>query len=329
MKNTRQPRSLSWWCIGLGAMAMMGASAAWSQTYPSKPVRLIAPFPPGGGVDIIARLLAQKFSEGFGVPFIVDNRPGAGGAIGTEILAKAPADGYTIGLVSGSHAINPVLHSKLPYDTLRDFASITMAAISPALLVVHPSTPARNVKELIALAKAAPRKLTYASPGNGTPPHLAAELFRTMAGVELVHVPYKGNAQVMTDLISGQVFLSFPVIAAALPHVKTGRLRGLAVSGRTRASVLPDMPTVAESGLPGFETSSWYALLSPAGTPPAVLTRLHAEAVRVLQLPDVRSRLLAMSLDPVGNRPEELTATIKTEMEQWGRVVKLSGARVE
>jgi len=329
MKNTRQQRGLSWWCICLGAVAMTGAGAAWSQAYPAKTIRLVAPFPPGGGTDIIARLLAQKLSEGLGVQVIVDNRGGAGGTIGTDILAKSPPDGYTIGLVSGSHGINPSLYKKLPYDTLRDFSSITMAAIGPALLVVHPSVPAKNVKELIALANAAPQQLTYASPGSGTPPHLGAELFRTMAGIQFVHVPYKGNAQVMTDLIAGQVALSFPVIAAVLPHVKSGRLRGLAVSSRERAGVLPDMPTISESGLPGYESASWYALLAPAGVQPAVISRLHQEAVRVLQLPDVRERLRAQSLDTVGNRPEELTATIKTEMEKWARVVKLSGARAE
>lgn len=329
MNTRKQKRTLSWWCACLGAIGITSTIPSWSQEYPVKTVRIVAPFPPGGGTDIIARMLAQKLSDALGVQFIVDNRGGAGGTIGTDILAKSTPDGYTIGLVSGSHAINPSLYPKLPYDTLRDFASITMVAVGPGLLVVHPSVPAKSVKELVALAKAAPQKLHYASPGSGTPPHLAAELFKTMAGVQLVHVPYKGNAQALTDLVAGHVSLSFPVVTAVLPHVTGGRLRALAVTSRARTRSMPDVPTISESGLPGYESASWYALLAPAGAPASVIARLHQETLRILQLQDVRERFLAQSLDPVGSRPEQLTATIKVEMDKWAKVVRLSGARAE
>lgn len=329
MNTRKQKWTLSWWCACLGAIGMIGTSASWSQEYPVKTVRIVAPFPPGGGTDIIARMLAQKLSEALGVQFIVDNRGGAGGTIGTDILAKSPPDGYTIGLVSGSHAINPSLYQKLPYDTLRDFASITMVAVGPALLVVHPSVPAKSVKELVVLAKAAPQKLHYASPGSGTPPHLAAELFKAMAGIQLIHVPYKGNAQALTDLVAGHVSLSFPVITAVLPHVTGGRLRALAVTSRERTRSMPNVPTISESGLPGYESASWYALLAPAGAPASVIARLHQETFRILQLQDVREKFLAQSLDPVGSRPEQLMATIKVEMDKWAKVVRLSGARAE
>jgi tripartite-type tricarboxylate transporter receptor subunit TctC len=331
MTTQKRKRSVfSWWCMAVIGVALTSAASVLAQEYPAKPVRVVAPFPPGGGTDILARMLAQKLSEALGVQFIVDNRGGAGGTIGTDILAKSPPDGYTIGLVSASHAINPGLYPKLPYDTLRDFASITMVAIGPGVLVIHPSVPAKTVKELISLAKRTPTTpLTYASPGSGTPPHLAAELFKTMAGVALVHVPYKGNAQALSDLMAGHVSISFPVVPAVLQHVTGGRLRALAVTSVERSRSLPDVPTISESGLAGYESSSWYALVAPAGVPASIITRLNREAVRILQLPDVREKLLTQGMDPIGSRPEQLTATIRSEMEKAAKIVRLSGARAE
>lgn len=309
--------------------ALICAAGVHAQQYPTRPIRVIVTFPPGGGTDIVARMIAQKLSDTLGVQLVVDNRGGAGGTIGTELIAKAPADGYTIGVVSGSHAINPSLYRNLPYDTLRDFTPVTMLVAGPGLLVVHPSVQAKAVRELIALAKAKPRQLNYASPGSGTPPHLAAELFKLLAGVDFVHVPYKGNAQAMTDLIAGQVSLSFPVIPAVLQHVSGGRLRALAVTSAQRTGIMPELPTISESGLPGYESISWYALVLPAGAPSDIVTRLYQDTAKALQMPDVREKLAAQGLDAVGSRPEQLAAALRTEIAKWAKVVKASGARVE
>lgn len=314
-------------CVALAAAGPVGLAQA--QGYPGKPIRIVVPFPPGGGTDIVARILTQKLSESFGANFVIDNRAGAGGSIGTEMVAKAPPDGYTLGIVSGSHAINPGLYSKLPFDAVRDFAPVTMLVSGPGLLVVHPSLPVKTVKELIALAKGKPGQLNYASAGNGTPPHLAGELFKSMAGVDLVHVPYKGNTPAFVDLISGQVSLSFPTIPSALPHVQAGRLRALAVTSRKRSAVMPQLPTIAESGLPGYDTSSWFGMLAPAGTPREIVRKLQQESAKVLQLRDVREKLLSQGLEPVGSTPEEFAATIESEIAKWAKVVKASGARVE
>jgi tripartite-type tricarboxylate transporter receptor subunit TctC len=314
-------------CVALAAAGPVGLAQA--QGYPGKPIRIVVPFPPGGGTDIVARILTQKLSESFGANFVIDNRAGAGGSIGTEMVAKAPPDGYTLGIVSGSHAINPSLYSKLPFDAVRDFAPVTMLVSGPGLLVVHPSLPVKTVKELIALAKGKPGQLNYASAGNGTPPHLAGELFKSMAGVDLVHVPYKGNTPAFVDLISGQVSLSFPTIPSALPHVQAGRLRALAVTSRKRSAVMPQLPTIAESGLPGYDTSSWFGMLAPAGTPREIVRKLQQESAKVLQLRDVREKLLSQGLEPVGSTPEEFAATIESEIAKWAKVVKASGARVE
>lgn len=319
----------SWWiACSLGACLGWGGAVS-AQDYPGKPIRVVVPFPPGGGTDIIARTVTPKLSEVLGASIVIDNRGGAGGTLGTELVAKAPPDGYTLAFVSGSHAINPSLYKKLPFDSVHDFAAVTMLVSGPGLLVVHPSVPAKNVKELIALAKSRPGQLNYASAGNGTPPHLAAELFKTMAGVDIVHVPYKGNAPAFQDLISGQVSLSFPTIPSALPHVLGGRLRALAATSKQRSRVMPQIPTMAESGLPGYDSSSWFGVLAPAGTPANVVTKLQQSIVKVLQLADVRDRLLSQGLDPVGSTPEEFAATIKSEIVKWAKVVKASGARVD
>ena len=264
--------------------------------YPERPVRVIVTFPAGGGTDIVARLVFQAVAERTGGTFIIDNRGGAGGTIGTELAAKAPADGYTIVVVSGSHTINPSLYKKLSYDAVRDFAPVTMLVTGPGLLVVHPSLPAQTVRQLISLAKARPGQIFYASAGNGTPPHLAAELFKHMAGVSIVHVPYKGNAQAMTDLIAGQVSLSFPTFPSALPHVQAGKLRALGVTSAKRSSALPDIPALAEAGVPGYEGSAWYGVLAPAGTPQGIVGKLHGELQRAIQAPELRGKLLAQGL---------------------------------
>lgn len=311
------------------AVSLLGEGAVVAQDYPSKPIRLVVPFPPGGGTDIVTRTVTQKLAEILGASFVVDNRGGAGGSIGTEIVAKSPPDGYALVMVSGSHTINPSLYKKLPYDSVNDFSPITLVVSGPGILVVHPSVPAKNVRELIALAKSKPGQLIYASAGNGTPPHLAAELFKSMAGVNMVHVPYKGNTQAFPDLISGQVQVSFPTIPSAIPHVRSGRLRALAVTSKQRSHVAPDIPTIAESGLPGYDASSWYGLLAPAGTPASVVAKLQQGVVKVLELPDVKEKMLSQGLDPVGSTPEEFAATIKTEIPKWAKVVKASGAKAD
>ena len=311
------------------AAALLAPLAAQAQDYPARPVRVVVPFPPGGGTDIVARLVTQKLGERLGANFVIDNRSGAGGTIGTEIVAKSPPDGYTLAVVSGSHAINPSLYRKLGYDAARDFAPVTLIVSGPGLLVVHPSVPAKTVKELIAVAKARPGQLHYASAGNGTPPHLAAELFKTMTGVNMVHVPYKGNTFAFTDLVAGQVSVSFPTIPSALPLVRSGRLRALAVTSARRSAVLPDVPTIAESGVPGYDSASWFGMLAPAGTPAAITTKLQQETARILQLPDIRKRFLDQGLDPVGDTPQEFAAFIGVEIAKWSKVVAASGARVD
>jgi tripartite-type tricarboxylate transporter receptor subunit TctC len=311
------------------ALALACTAHATAQTYPQKPIRMIVPFPAGGGTDILARLLGLRMTEALGQQIITDNRAGAGGTIGTDVAARAPADGYTIILVSGSHAINPGLYPKLPYDTVNDFAPITQVATSPGILVVHPALPVKSVRDLIALARARPGQLNYASAGNGTPPHLAGELFKTMARVDMVHVPYKGNVPAFADMLAGLVSLSFPSMPSAVPHVKSGRLRALGVTTAKRSPAAPDIPTIAESGLPGYESTSWYGMLAPARTPPAVVTRLQEVIVSVLGSADMKEKLAAQGLDPVGNTPREFEAVIKSEITKWAKVIKASGARPE
>jgi tripartite-type tricarboxylate transporter receptor subunit TctC len=310
-------------------VGMVAIEAGIGQEYPSKPIRVVVPFPPGGGTDIVARMLTQKMAETLGASFVIDNRSGAGGTIGTEIVARSAPDGYTLAMVSGSHSINPSLYKKLPYDAVKDFSPISLVVSGPGILVVHPSLPTRNVKELIALAKSKPGQLNYASAGNGTPPHLAAELFKLMAGLDIIHVPYKGNTQAFPDLISGQVLMSFPTIPSAIPHVRAGRLRALAVTSRLRSHTVPDIPTIAESGLSGYEASSWYGLLAPAGTPAAIVARLRQEVAKTLQLTDIREKVSSQGLDPVGDTPEEFTAVIQAEIPKWAKVVRASGARAD
>ena len=322
---------LSGFCLFLLVTVTWHATAASAAdtAYPERPVRVIVTFPAGGGTDIVARMVFQKVAERSGATFVIDNRGGAGGTIGTELAAKSPADGYTLVVVSGSHTINPSLYKKLPYDTVRDFAPVTLLVTGPGLLVVHPSLPARTVRQLIALAKERPGQLLFASAGNGTPPHLAAELFKHMTGTNIVHIPYKGNAQAMTDLIAGQVSLSFPTIPSALPHVQAGKLRALGVTSARRSSALPEVPAIAEAGVPGYEGSAWYGVLAPAGTPQGIIGRLQNELHNTLRLPELRDKLIAQGLEPVANTPAEFAAIIAMEITKWSKVVAASGAKVE
>jgi tripartite-type tricarboxylate transporter receptor subunit TctC len=315
--------------LAVAALALLATTPLHAQKYPERPVRAVVPFPAGGGTDILARLFLQRLSERLAANFVIDNRAGAGGTIGTEIVAKAAPDGYTILVCSSSHTINPSVYRKLGYDPARDFAPVTIIASGPGVLVIHPSVPARNVKELIAFAKSKPGALNYASAGNGTPPHLAAELFKSMAGVDLVHVPYKGNVPAFADLISGAVSVSFPTITSGLPQVRSGKLRALAVTSRQRSTVLPDVPTIAEAALPGYEASTWYGMLAPAGTPTAIVTTLHRQMVEVLKLPDIREKLLAQGLEAGGATPAEFTSTIAAELVKWKKVVAAAGMKAE
>ena len=301
--------------------ACLVASAALAQQYPSRPVRVVVPFAPGGPNDIIVRMIAPKLAESLGQPFVVENRAGAGGNIGTDYVAKSPPDGYTLLSVGpGSLIINPLM-GKVPYDTERDFAPVTLMARAPNALVVHPSLPARSVAELIALARARPGAINYASGGNGSTPHLAAALFAGMAGVELTHVPYKGTAPATADLVGGQVQIAFLGIPAVLPYAKSGKLRVLAVTGLRRSPELPDVPTVDESGVPGYEVSPWYGLLAPAATPGAIVARLALEATRIVRAPETREKLALAGAETAGSTPEEFAAVIRADTAAWSRIV--------
>ena len=303
------------------------ASAA--EAYPDKPIRLIVPQPPGGTSDILARVLALKLAENLRQQIIIDNRAGASGTIGTDLAAKSPPDGYTLVLVYTTHATTPGIYGKLPYDPVADFAPITLAAAAPLLLVVHPKIPVTSVKELIAYAKTRPGELNFCSAGNGSGSHLAGELFNTMTGVKLTHIPYKGSGLAITELIGGQVQLMFAGIVPIDPHVKSGRVRSIAVSSAKRSVAVPQVPTVAESGLPGFEVVGWYGVLAPARTPHPVVARLHNEFVKILQTQDIRDRLLSEGAEPVGNTPAEFTAFIKTDIGRWAKVIKAAGAKLD
>src|SRR6185436_11817575 len=301
-----------------------------AQAYPSKPIRFVVPYPAGGPLDTVARLLGAKVTESTKQPVVVDNKPGAGGNIGAEIVAKSPADGYTIlmGAVA-THAINPTLYKSVGYDPVNDFALITQVASTPNVLVVNPSVPAGNVKEFVAYAKANPGKLSFGSGSIGSAGHLAGELFKTMAGVDMLHVPYKGAAPAMQDLVAGQVQLMFDNFASANTQVKAGKVKALAVTTAKRSALAPDLPTIAESGLAGFDINTWFGIFVPAGTPRDVVERLHAEFTRALAMPDVRERLTNLGAEPVGNRPEEFAAYIKAEGEKYARVIKASGAKAD
>jgi len=303
-----------------------GASA---QTWPSKPVRIVVGYTAGGPVDILARVFGPRLAETFGQQFPVDNRPGASGMIGTEAVAKASPDGHTLLMVSATHAINSTLYPNAPFDPERDFAPIAQVAGGPFVLVVHPSFPVKSVRDLIAVAKGKPGEIVYASSGTAGLPHLAGELFQSMAGVRMTHVPYKGAAPATVDIMAGQVPVMFNNMLSAMPHVKSGKLRPLAVTSGQRSPVLPDTPTIAESGLAGYEVTGWYGLLAPAGTSPEIVSRLNAECVRIAKLPAVTSRLSGEGIEPVGAPPEAFARLIATERVKWAQVIRRSGAKAD
>jgi len=311
------------------AVAAGFSNGAWAQNYPSKPVRMVVPYPPGGGTDIIARPLAQRLTEGLGQQVIVDNRAGASGNLGMESVAKTPPDGYTIVLaLNAQWAVNPSLYQKLPYDPVRDFAPITLLGAAPYLLVVHPTLPAKSIREFIALAKSKPNELRFSSSGNGSGAHLAAAMLDSMTGTKTTHIHYKGAGQAMPDLIAGKVQFSYVTYTAAGPFVRTGRLRALGVTSARRSAALPDLPAISEV-VPGYDAQVWYGIAAPAGTPSDIITRLNGEAKRALNHPDMGQRLITEAFEPIGSTPEYLGNYIKSEIVRWGAIVKASGAQVD
>ena len=308
------------------ALATVTAAAA----YPDKPIRLIMPYPAGGSIDTAGRAVAQKLAENFRQQIVVDNRTGSGGTIGTETGARAAPDGYTLVMGgTGTLALSPHLQKNLPYDPVRDFAPVTMLIASPYVLVLHPSVAATSVRELVALAKARPGQINYASGGNGSAPHFASEMFNTAAGVKLTHIPYKGSTPAVIDLIGGQVQVMFTGIPSVLAYIKTSRLRALGVTGKTRTAALPDVPTVIEAGVPGYVVSPWFGVLVPARTPASIVATLNSEIVKVLRTPALLERFATEGVDPVGDTPEHFTAYIKEELVKWGMIVKATGMRAE
>ena len=314
----------------LVVILLCAATYATAQQYPVKPIRIVVPFPAGGIADLFARIIGQKFNEAWGQPVVVDNRPGAGGNIGAEIVAKSPADGYTLVMGSiGTHSVNVSLFSKLAYDPIRDFAPVALVMEAEGLLVLHPSVPVKTVKELIALAKARPGQVAYASAGFGTAGHLSGELFKSMARVDLVHVPYKGNVPAITDLIAGQTSLLFATMPTVLPQVQAGRLKALAVTSSVRSPAAPELPTIAEAALPGYSVTNWIGIFAPAGTPRDAVSKLNGEIIRIMQAPDIRKRLANEGAKFTPWTPEEFTAFVKAEIAKWAKVVKEAGIRVD
>jgi len=314
-------------CVGFIYAMLSGAAVA--QPWPAKPVRLVVPFPPGGINDVIARGLGQRLSEQWGQQVLVDNRGGAGSVIGTELVAKSPPDGHTLLLISAAHAINVTLQPKLPYDSIRDFAPIAYIGWSPFVLVVHPSLPVRTVQALVALARTRPDQIAYSSSGTGTSVHLMGEMLSSGTGMKVLHVPYKGIAPALTDLIAGQVQFSFASPLTSSPHVKSGRLRALAVTSPQRARTVQDLPTIAESGVPGYRALAWYGLLAPAATPPAWIERLGTEIARTLKLADLHERLTSQGVEIVAGGPAALADHLKSEIEIWGKAVRLANVKAE
>ena len=318
---------MKWWIPFV--LALLAPLQAAAQAWPSRPVKLVVPYPPGGPTDIVARVVAERLQAQTGQPFVVDNRPGAGGNLGADAVAKAPADGYTLLVATTAHAINKSLFKNLNYDVQRDFAPVSLLTQGPLVLVVNPEFPAKNVAELIAMAKAKPKAVSFASSGNGQSTHLAAELFASMAHAPMTHVPYKGSAPALNDLIAGQVPLMFDTMLSAMPHVKGGKLRALAITGAQRSPAAPDLPTIAESGLPGYQAYAWNGLLVPAATPPAVVQRLSEELKTALANPAVQEKFAAQGFAATWTSPADAGHFLKNEVDKWARTVQVSGAKVE
>lgn len=312
----------------LAASFSIGAPAQ-NPAYPTKPVKIIVPFGAGGPADIYARVIAQRLGEPLGQQVVVEDRPGAGSAVGTDVVAKATPDGYTLVMISNTHTINETLNPKLPYNLLRDFAPITQVNVMPNVLVVSPNFPVNTLKELIARAKAQPGKLNYASSGPGTPYHLAAELFKAMAGLYIVHIPHKASGEARASILGGQVEMMFDSLPTTVQQIKSGKLKGLAITSNKRSPLLPEVPTMSEAGVPGYEADLWLGLMAPMGTPPAVIGKLNAEIVKILQRPDVRASFVQQGTEPIGNTPAQFALFLKNDVEKWGKVVKFSGAKVE
>jgi len=327
----------AWIQSSLTALALLLHSLAPAQTqgladrsaWPDKPVHIVVPFAPGGGTDYVARITAKKLTEKYGQPFLIDNKPGAGGTTGSDTVAKSKPDGYSWVVVSASHTINPNLYRSLPYNTLKDFEAVSCLVSGPALLVVNPEVPAQNVRELIALAKAKPGTLSFASSGNGSPPHLGGELFMAMAGVHMVHIPYKGNGPAYNDLMGSQVSLMFPNIATVLPFVQAGKLKALAITSKARSPIAPDIPTVSESGLPGFELNSWFGLLAPKGTSKRLIQQLQDDIARIYRDDQFRRQLLAQGVEPLASTPDEFESQIKKEIDYWASLFKSQHLQLE
>jgi len=311
--------------------ALLGSSVVQAQgtgVYPQRAIRLIVPYPPGGAGDMVGRMLGARLGDALGQQFVVDNRPGGGQLIATQLAARAAPDGHTLFLASATHAINPGLLKKLPYDSIKDFAAITLVADSPLIFIAHPSLGASSIRDLVAQAKSRPGRINYASSGPGTGGHLSVEMLKWMTGIDLTHVPYKGAGPALSDLLGGQVQMMCTSPLPALPHVKSGRLAGLAMTGRARSRAAPDIPTVAET-VPGYESTLWYALLAPAATPSAIITRLNAETVRILKSPGISEQLLIQGADPIGNSPQELGRFLQSEIERWTKLIQQAGIRAD
>lgn len=330
MRPTASVAKPAAWLAAVALLAAAMVSSVSAQAWPARPVRLIVPFPPAGGTDVIARVIAPRVGEALGQQVVIDNRAGANGNVGTELVARSSPDGYTLLLNGGGTlAVNPSLYKNLPYDSLRDFAPVSLVALQPSVLVVHPSVPARTVKELISLARKQPGHLNYASSGNGSLAHLSAEVFRTMARIDMVHVPYKGAGPSLADLLAGQVHLIFASSPSVMPHVQNGRLRALGVTTARRVRATPDVPTISEAGVPGFELTGWYGLLAPAGTPVPIVNRLNEVLARTLGLPDVQEKLVGQGLEVVTTTPREFGDYLKAEIAKYARVVREAGVTVD
>lgn len=316
--------------LALAALCLVALPlAATAQDYPVRPIRLVVPFPPGGPTDVLARIVATRLGERLGQPVVIDNKPGASGMIGADMVAKAAPDGYTLLANASIHVINPSLYPKTAYDAIADFAPVGNLADVPLVLAVNPKVPARSVAELVALGKSSKTALAFASAGNATSQHLSGEAFKVAAGIDMLHVPYKGSAPALSDLIGGQVQLMFDSLPSAMPHLKAGTLRPLAVTTPKRSAALPEVPTVAESGYPGFAISTWYGVWAPAGTPAAVVQRVSREIAAIVRLPEVRQQFAGLGAEPVGNTPEEFAAFTKAELAKWAGIVKRAGAKVD